>query len=126
MYPRKEFDEREEGIQRPSAGSAGRSRDDAPETEPSRERSLALTKLDEVLLWANVAIAAGGISTKPSTSILTGEKEKAAHMDIYKRDPGVEEAEQVMAMVELERMRKPTAGNNAKKRPWHQCQHFAK
>ena len=30
---------------------------------PSRERSLALTKLDETLLWANVAIAAAGIST---------------------------------------------------------------
>lgn len=26
---------------------------------PSRERSLALTKLDETLLWANTAIAAG-------------------------------------------------------------------
>ena len=30
---------------------------------PSRERSLALTKLDETLLWANAAIAAAGIST---------------------------------------------------------------
>lgn len=27
----------------------------------SRERSLALTKLDEALLWANVAVASGGI-----------------------------------------------------------------
>ena len=28
---------------------------------PSRERSLALTKLDEALLWANVAIAQAGV-----------------------------------------------------------------
>ena len=28
---------------------------------PSRERSLALTKLDEALLWANAAIAAEGV-----------------------------------------------------------------
>lgn len=29
---------------------------------PCRERSLALTKLDEVLLWANVAIAEAGVA----------------------------------------------------------------
>lgn len=28
---------------------------------PSRERSLALTKLDEALFWANAAIAAEGV-----------------------------------------------------------------
>lgn len=28
---------------------------------PCRERSLALTKLDEVMLWANVAIAQAGV-----------------------------------------------------------------
>lgn len=28
---------------------------------PSRERSLALTKLDEALFWANAAIAAGSM-----------------------------------------------------------------
>lgn len=115
MYPRKEFDEREEEYSVLLRRKLEEAEAMIQELNPSRERSLALTKLDEVLLWANAAIAAGGISTKPSTSILTGEKEKAAHMDIYKRDPGVEEAEQVMAMVELERMRKPTAGNNAKK-----------
>lgn len=31
------------------------------EIGPCRERSLALTKLDEALMWANAAIAAGGI-----------------------------------------------------------------
>ena len=29
---------------------------------PCRERSLALTKLDETLLWANVAIAEAGVA----------------------------------------------------------------
>lgn len=29
---------------------------------PCRERSLALTKLDEALLWANVAIAEAGVA----------------------------------------------------------------
>lgn len=28
---------------------------------PSRERSLALTKLDEAMFWANAAIAAGNV-----------------------------------------------------------------
>lgn len=28
---------------------------------PSKERSLALTKLDEALFWANAAIAAGNV-----------------------------------------------------------------
>lgn len=31
------------------------------EIGPCRERSLALTKLDEALMWANAALAAGGI-----------------------------------------------------------------
>lgn len=29
---------------------------------PCRERSLALTKLDEALLWANVAVAEAGVA----------------------------------------------------------------
>lgn len=29
---------------------------------PCRERSLALTKLDEALMWANVAIAEAGVA----------------------------------------------------------------
>lgn len=36
---------------------------------PSRERSLALTKLDEALLWANAAITAAGVSTDRESSI---------------------------------------------------------
>ena len=32
---------------------------------PGRERSLALTKLEEVLLWAGVAIAEGGMTKEP-------------------------------------------------------------
>lgn len=35
---------------------------------PSRERSLALTKLDEALFWANAAIATGGIGAKTNTT----------------------------------------------------------
>lgn len=63
MYPRKEFDKREKEY-----GVLLRRKLEEAEAmllklNPSRERSLALTKLDETLLWANVAIAAAGIST---------------------------------------------------------------
>lgn len=63
MYPKKEFDKREKEY-----GVLLRRKLEEAEAmllklNPSRERSLALTKLDETLLWANAAIAAAGIST---------------------------------------------------------------
>lgn len=63
MHPRKEFDKREKEY-----GVLLRRKLEEAEAmllklNPSRERSLALTKLDETLLWANAAIAAAGIST---------------------------------------------------------------
>ena len=61
MYERKKFDERE-------AEYSIRLRRKLEEAEamlqhlaPSRARSLALTKLDEALLWANVGIAEAGL-----------------------------------------------------------------
>ena len=47
------------------------------ELNPSRERSLALTKLDEALLWANAAIAAAGISTDCESSTASEAAEQS-------------------------------------------------
>ena len=63
MYAKKEFDKREKEY-----GVLLRRKLEEAEAmllklNLSRERSLALTKLDETLLWANAAIAAAGIST---------------------------------------------------------------
>lgn len=44
---------------------------------PSRERSLALTKLDEALLWANAAIAAAGVSTDRESSAASEAAEQS-------------------------------------------------
>lgn len=70
---------------------------------PGRERSLALTKLDEALFWANVAIAAGGISTRPNTRIPAEQAEKKTSPSIHEGEPSAREAEQVRAMAEAAR-----------------------
>lgn len=63
MYARKEFDEREAEYSALLRRKLEEAEAMLLKLNPSRERSLALTKLDEALLWANAAIAAAGIST---------------------------------------------------------------
>lgn len=63
MYARKEFDERETEYSALLRRKLEEAEAMLLKLNPSRERSLALTKLDEALLWANAAIAAAGIST---------------------------------------------------------------
>lgn len=95
MYPKKEFDKREKEY-----GVLLRRKLEEAEAmllklNPSRERSLALTKLDETLLWANAAIAAAGISTDRegkrsigscltvvSDDVCTGHEKKESSIDI--------------------------------------------
>ena len=61
MYERKKFDEREAEysvLLRRKMEEAGAM---LQHLVPSRARSLALTKLDEALLWANVGISEAGL-----------------------------------------------------------------
>lgn len=68
MYPRKEFDEREKEYSVLLRRKLEEAEAMLLKLNPSRERSLALIKLDEALLWANVAIAAAGISADRESS----------------------------------------------------------
>lgn len=63
MYPRKEFDKQEKEYSILLRRKLEEAEAMLLKLSPSRERSLALTKLDETSLWANAAIAAAGIST---------------------------------------------------------------
>ena len=57
MYARKKFDEREAEYSVLLRRKLEEAEAMLLKLNPSRERSLALTKLDEALLWANVGIA---------------------------------------------------------------------
>lgn len=63
MYPKKEFDKLEKEYSILLRWKLEEAEEMLLKLNPSRERSLALTKLDETLLWANAAIAAAGINT---------------------------------------------------------------
>lgn len=63
MYPKKEFDKLEKEYSILLRWKLEEAEEMLLKLNPSRERSLSLTKLDETLLWANAAIAAAGIST---------------------------------------------------------------
>lgn len=93
MYSRKEFDERE----KEHSVLLRRKLEEAEamllKLNQSRERSLALMKLDEALLWANAAIAAAGISTGRESS------------------PASEAAEQSWAMMSAPVMKKEISIN---------------
>lgn len=61
MHPRKEFDGREEEYSVLLRRKLEEAEAMLQHLAPSRARSLALTKLDEALLWANVGIVEAGI-----------------------------------------------------------------
>lgn len=61
MYRRRTFDQREFDHGNLLRNELEIVEHDIRKITPSRERSLALTKLDEALFWANAAIAAGNV-----------------------------------------------------------------
>ena len=61
MYEKRAFNRAEQELSRKLRTEMEALEKRICEIGPCRERSLALTKLDEALLWANAAIAAGGI-----------------------------------------------------------------
>lgn len=62
MYPRKEFDERDKEYSILMRRKLEEAEAVLLKLNQSRERSLALTKLDEALMWANASIAGAGIN----------------------------------------------------------------
>ena len=77
MYPRKEFDEREKEYSVLLRRKLEEAEAMLLKLNPSRERSLALTKLDEALLWANVAVAVAGISADRESSTASEAAEQS-------------------------------------------------
>lgn len=68
MYARKKFDEGEVEYSVLLRRKLEEAEAMLLKLNPSRERSLALTKLDEASLWANAAIVAAGISMDRESS----------------------------------------------------------
>lgn len=88
MYPKKAFSTREQNYSALLRQKLEEAEAMVRQLNPSMERGLALNKLDECLLWANVSIAGTGISmnwrapdVKPAQGHLASE--------VYSIDPGV-------------------------------------
>lgn len=62
MYHRRPFNNREDKASHDIRAKLEETERMILKIGPCRERSLALTKLDEALLWANVAIAEAGVA----------------------------------------------------------------
>lgn len=77
MYARKKFDEREAEYSALLRRKLEEAEAMLLKLNPSRERSLSLTKLDEALLLANAAIAAAGISTDCESSTASEAAEQS-------------------------------------------------
>lgn len=61
MYPVRKFDLAETAYGSSLRVMMSQAEEMIRRISPSRERSLALTKLDEALFWASAAIAAGNV-----------------------------------------------------------------
>jgi len=62
MYKRRAYSQREQDYSLELRNKLEEAEKMLLKIGPCRERSLALTKLDEALLWANVAIAEAGVA----------------------------------------------------------------
>lgn len=105
MYPRKEFDELEAEYSVLLRRKLEEAEAMLLKLNPSRERSLALTKLDEVLLWANVAIAAGGISTDRESSTASEAAEQSWAMmsaPVMKKEISINIPEEIRPKMSLD------------------------
>lgn len=62
MYKRRAYSQREQDYSLELRNELEEAEKMILKIGPCRERSLALTKLDEALMWANVAIAEAGVA----------------------------------------------------------------
>lgn len=105
MYPRKEFDEREKEYSVLLRRKLEEAEEMLLKLNMSRERSLALTKLDEVLLWANTAIAAAGISTDRESSTASEAAEQSWAMmsaPVMKKEISINIPEEIRPKMSLD------------------------
>lgn len=105
MYPKKAFSVREQDYSALLRKKLEEAETMLLKLNPSRERSLALTKLDEVLLWANVAIAAGGISTDRESSTASEAAEQSWAMmstPVMKKEISINIPEEIRPKMSLD------------------------
>lgn len=105
MYSRKEFDEREKEYSVLLRRKLEEAETMLLKLNMSRERSLALTKLDEVLLWANTAIAAAGISTDRESSTASEAAEQSWAMmsaPVMKKEISIDIPEEIRPKMSLD------------------------
>lgn len=105
MYARKKFDEREAEYSVLLRRKLEEAEAMLLKLNPSRERSLALTKLDEVLLWANAAIAAAGISTDRESSTASEAAEQSYAMmsaPVMKKEISINIPEEIRPKMSLD------------------------
>lgn len=105
MYARKKFDEREAEYSVLLRRKLEEAEAMLLKLNPSRERSLALTKLDEALLWANAAIAAAGISTDRESSTASEAAEQSWAMmsaPVMKKEISINIPEEIRPKMSLD------------------------
>ena len=105
MYERKKFDEREAEYSILLRRKLEEAEVMLLKLNPSRERSLALTKLDETLLWANAAIAAAGISTDREGSAESEAAEPSLAMmsvPVMKKESSINIPEEIRQKMSLD------------------------
>lgn len=105
MYERKKFDEREAEYSILLRRKLEEAEAMLLKLNPSRERSLALTKLDETLLWANAAIAAAGISTDRKGSAASEAAEQSWAMmsaPVMKKESSIDIPEEIRPKMSLD------------------------
>lgn len=105
MYSRKEFDEREKEYSVLLRRKLEEAEAMLLKLNPSRERSLALTKLDEALLWANATIAAAGISTDRESSTASEAAEQSWAMmsaPVMKKEISINIPEEIRPKMSLD------------------------
>lgn len=114
MYPKKAFSTREQDYSALLRKKLEEAEVMLRQLNPSMERGLALTKLDEALLWANVSIAGTGISQSWRTPDV-----KTAHghlvSEVHSIDPGFYDYQLKMADVMQSAIRCETTYMNTAK-----------
>ena len=105
MYARKKFDEQEAEYSILLRRKLEEAEAMLLKLNQSRERSLALTKLDETLLWANAAIAAAGISTDREGSAASEAAEQSWAMmsaPVMKKESSINIPEEIRPKMSLD------------------------
>lgn len=115
MYEKRAFNRAEQDLSRKLRTEMEQLEKRIEEIGPCRERSLALTKLDEALLWANAAIAAGGIERlRAPVNRDSGQAADANRYGIEQNAPKREETDMQVAIADA--IQKSILGSTPKRK----------